>query len=571
MEDKSFTIDDLSIVICGEAGQGVETSAEMIADVFKSCGYNTLVVKEYMSRIRGGSNSSEIRISNSKNLSFVERIDVLILLSKKCFDSISPRLSYKTIIIANKETLPEKAAEKYKNIMYLSELSADSKLYVNIEALGTVLSLVKEDFSSLELQIRKMFASKDDITIQKNIEAAKKGFSSLPNNDFTLNLNIVKNEDIKNEIFLSGGDAVSLGCIAGGCNFISAYPMSPGTGVLTFLANNQNNYRIIAEQVEDEISAINMAIGASYTGARAMVTTSGGGFALMTEGVSLSGMIETPIVIHIGQRPGPATGLPTRTAQEDLNLALYAGHGEFVRAIYTPGDLEECFYLSAKAFNLADKFQIPVFILTDQLILDSYQHTQPFNLDLVNIENHIIKTDENYKRYKLTDDGVSPRGIPGFGNGLVVVDSDEHGEDGHITEDLSIRVSMTDKRLKKLEQMRNESEPPLFYGSETYKILVVSFGSNKKVINEAMDILKREDMAFLHINQPCPLHLSVGEYLQKAEKVIVIENNATAQLSSLIQLETGFNIDHKLLKYNGMPFSLEGIMENLGEVNHESE
>ncbi|NQT01917.1 MAG: 2-oxoacid:acceptor oxidoreductase subunit alpha, partial [Planctomycetes bacterium] len=326
------------------------------------------------------------------------------------------------------------------------------------------------------------------------------------------------------------------------------------------------DFGIIAEQAEDEIAAINMATGAWYAGARAMVTTSGGGFALMTEGLSLAGMLESPIVIHLAQRPGPATGLPTRTEQADLELALYAGHGEFPRILLAPGNIEDAFYLTRKAFNLADKYQIPVFILTDQYFVDSYYNTVRPDLSDINIEKHIIKTDVDYKRYKLTDNGISPRGIPGYGKGLVAVDSDEHDEAGHITEDLGLRVEMVDKRLKKFELLKNEAIPPKLVGSEDYKNLIVCWGSTYNVVKEAVKNLGRDDTAFLHFKQVYPLPNETSDYLQKARRIIIIENNATSQFAKLIKLHTGIEIKDRILKYDGLSFYVEELTEKLNDL-----
>ena len=255
-----------------------------------------------------------------------------------------------------------------------------------------------------------------------------------------------------------------MGCIAGGLRFMASYPMTPSSELQVFIAKYSTEFNIIFEQSEDEISGINMGLGASYAGARSMVATSGSGFALMEEGVGLAKINETPIVIYLGQRPGPAVGLPTRTSQEDLNLALY-GHGETPKIIFAPGKLEDAFYLSQRAFNIADKYQIPVFILSDQYFSDIYYNIPSINLENVKIEDHIIKTDENYKRYELTDNGISPRGIPGFGDGVVVVDPHEHDEKGHITEDEKIRTKMVEKRLKKLEGIKKDTIPPELIGS----------------------------------------------------------------------------------------------------------
>jgi 2-oxoglutarate ferredoxin oxidoreductase subunit alpha len=342
--------------------------------------------------------------------------------------------------------------------------------------------------------------------------------------------------------------------------------MSPSTGVLSFLAKHAGDFGIVAEQAEDEIAAINMGLGAWYAGARAMVTTSGGGFALMTEGLSLAGMLESPMVIHLAQRPGPATGLPTRTEQGDLELALYAGHGEFPRIIFAPGTLDEAFYLTQMGFNLADKYQVPVFVLTDQYLMDSYYNTTAPNLSKVKNQRHSVRTTKDYKRYEFTDNGVSPRGVPGFGEGLVAVDSDEHDTQGHITEDLDLRIKMVDKRLKKGESLRQDILPPEFTGPENYKILVVCWGSTYNILAEAVRNIGRKDLGILHFRQVYPLPDETVDYLYKAQKTIIVENNATSQFAKLIKLQTGFDIEEKILKYNGLSFYVEELMEKLEEI-----
>ncbi|UCG46667.1 MAG: hypothetical protein JSU94_14320, partial [Phycisphaerales bacterium] len=351
-----------------------------------------------------------------------------------------------------------------------------------------------------------------------------------------------------------------------GCNFISAYPMSPSTGVLAFLAGHGGQFGIIAEQAEDEIAAMNMAVGAWYAGARAMVTTSGGGFALMTEGLSLAGMLESPVVIHLAQRPGPATGLPTRTEQGDLELALYAGHGEFPRIILAPGTIEEGFDLTRRAFDLAARHQAPVFVLTDQYFMDSYYNVGALDVSGPTVDRHIVRTDKDYRRYRLTENGVSPRGVPGYGDGLVVVDSDEHDEAGHITEDLDLRVKMVDKRLARLESIGKDIEPPEPAGPEDYENLVVCWGSTYHVIREALGLLGRDDTAMLHFKQVYPLHEETAAYLERAGRRILIEGNATGQFGRLLKLQTGIGPDETILKYSGLNFSVEEVVGRLSAL-----
>jgi 2-oxoglutarate ferredoxin oxidoreductase subunit alpha len=564
--------DDLSIVLCGEAGQGIKTVEQILTQVLKQSGYNVFSTKEYMSRIRGGANSTEIRVSSNRVSSFVNRIDILIPLSKGAIKHLEKRITHGTLIFGEKEDFEKECIPPECEIIDIpfSKIASEigGKIYANIIAVGLVAGLLKVDRPIIDRYLEKRFSSKDKDVIQKNIEASKRGYEIGSDllNSHGIQIEVRKSSQVKDEILLSGVEAVALGALAGGCNFISSYPMSPSTGVLMFLAQHSKEFDIIAEQAEDEISAINMAIGAWYAGARGMVTTSGGGFALMAEGLSLAGMLETPVVIHLGQRPGPATGLPTRTEQADLQFVLHAGHGEFPRILFAPGKIEDAFYLSQKAFNLADKYQIPVFILTDQYLLDSYYNIPSLELSNIQIERHIMKTGQEYKRYRVTENGISPRGIPGFGEGLVSVDSDEHDEEGHITEDLNLRTKMVNKRLKKLELIKEEIVPSELYGSKNYKILIVGWGSTYHVVKEAMEKLGRDDVSFLHFKQVYPLPLDIADYLHKAQETIIIENNATSQLGRLIKLFTGFEIQKKILKYNGLPFHVEEVVEHLKNI-----
>ena len=563
---------DLSIVLCGQAGQGIQTVEYLLTRIFKLAGYHVFATKEYMSRVRGGINSTEIRVSSGPVCAYVNRIDILIPLNKGAVGHVEKRISPKTIILAEKETIAEdfdQTRHKFIDVPFTKKASEiGNKIYSNVVAVGTVTGLFGIELQTVSEYVKKFFSSKADDVVQKNLAAVKEGFNlgvGLADSS-KIKFDINNDADIKNQILVNGAEAVALGAIAGGCNFISSYPMSPSTGVLVFLAKQAKDFGIIAEQAEDEIAAINMAIGAWYAGARAMVTTSGGGFALMTEGLSLAGILESPIVIHLAQRPGPATGLPTRTEQADLELALYAGHGDFPRILLAPGKIQDAFYLTRKAFDLAEKYQIPVFILTDQYFVDSYYNTACPDLSDINIEKHIIKTDADYKRYKLTDDGISPRGIPGYGKGLVAVDSDEHDEAGHITEDLGLRVEMVDKRLKKFELLKDETIPPELVGSEDYKNLIVCWGSTYNVVKEAVKNLGRDDTAFLHFKQVYPLPGQTSDYLKKARRIIIVENNAASQFAKLIKLHTGIEINDRILKYDGLSFYVEELTDKLKDL-----
>ena len=496
-ESGSKFIDDISIVLCGEAGQGIQTVEHLMTQTLKLSGYNVFSTQEYMSRIRGGSNSTSIRVSSKRVSAPVNKMDILIPFGEGAVRHVSKRISPDTLIIGDEKVFKDEYDGNNSINVPISQIATEvgGPIFANTVASALMLRLFDVDIELFSDYLKKRFSGKDESIVQKNINAGKRGYEisdELIKNG-RIKVQIQRDPQVKNEIIMDGIEALTLGAIAGGCDFISFYPMSPATNVATYLAQHAKEFGIIVEQAEDEISAMNMVVGAWYAGARALASTSGGGFALMVEAVSLAGMLESPAVIHIGQRPAPATGLPTRTEQGDLFFALYSGHGEFPRAIFAPGTIEEAFYLTQQAFNLADKYQIPVFILTDQYMLESHYSIPGLDPYRTKPERYIIETDADYKRYKLTENGVSPRGIPGYGNGLVVVDSDEHDEEGHITEDSDVRISMTNKRLKKLELVSQEAIPPELIGNQDYKILVVAWGSNYSVIKEAMDKIGRDD------------------------------------------------------------------------------
>lgn len=564
--------DEVSVVLCGEAGQGIQTAEQILARCLKLSGFHVFATKEYMSRVRGGSNSTEIRISSKRVSAYLDRIDILIPFHQGAIKHVEKRITPETIVLGDKEIISKDSPLEVKEFIDIpfSKIASDigGRIYVNIIAAGVVLGTIGVEQHLLTNFIREFFSKKSEDVIKRNIEAIKKGYEIGTQilNSGKIEFTIRSSSKIKDENLLNGAEAVGLGALAGGCKFLSSYPMSPSTGVMVFLSQQMEDFDIVVEQAEDEISAINMAIGASYGGARSMVTTSGGGFALMIEGVSLAGMLEIPVVIHLGQRPGPATGLPTRTEQADLELALYSGHGEFPRIILAPGNLKDAFFLTQKAFNLADKYQIPVFVLTDQYLIDSLMNLPLLDISDTRDENHVVKTHKGYKRYELTEDGISPRGIPGFGEGLVGVDSDEHDEEAHITEDLVLRTKMVDKRLKKLDSIKKEIVPPELVGSSNYKVLITGWGSTYNVVREALQELGREDISFLHFTQVYPLYEGTRDYLQKAQINLIIENNATSQFGKLIKLYTGVDIEAKILKYNGLAFSVEEVAAEIQKI-----
>jgi 2-oxoglutarate ferredoxin oxidoreductase subunit alpha len=369
-------------------------------------------------------------------------------------------------------------------------------------------------------------------------------------------------------LMMNGNEAIALGAISAGLRFYSFYPMTPSTSTSLTLAGQARRMGLIVEQAEDEIAAINMAIGASFAGLPSMVGTSGGGFALMVEGVSLAAMTETPVVVVVAQRPGPATGLPTRTEQADLDFVLHAGHGEFPRAIFSPGTVEECFHLTRRALELAERYQGPMFLLTDQFLADSYRAVVPFeveDLEPVRVGKEAVGP-APYLRFAITESGVSPRLFPGMTENLVVADSDEHTADGHITEDLSVRKQMVEKRLRKGEGIQAEVISPEMEGEANPDLLLVSWGSSKGAVQEVASRMRSngEKVATLHFSQVWPMvPEQFMSQFESARQVISIEGNASGQLTRLIRRETGFYIKKKVLRYDGLPVTPEYIFREL--------
>jgi 2-oxoglutarate/2-oxoacid ferredoxin oxidoreductase subunit alpha len=561
--------DDVSLVLCGAAGKGILTIIKVLTNLLKQEGYHVYATNEYMSRIRGGSNAAQIRVGSKRVQAVRDKMDILIPFDRAALDHVRARITQETIVLGDKTELrAEPSMNKRMVDVPFAKITGElgNPIYANTVAIGVILALFNVKLALLEGVIRKQLASKGEELIKKNIEAGKQGYAIGKELARSVQIKVKKNPAVIQELFINGTEACALGAIAGGCNFISAYPMSPSTGFLTFLAKHQKKFGILVEQAEDELCAANMVLGAWYAGARAVASTSGGGFALMSEAISLGGMIETPMVLYLAMRPGPATGLPTRTEQGDLELALYSGHGEFPRILLAPGTTEEAFYLTQKAFNLADYYQVPVFILVDQYFVDAHHNIPVLDVSKTKIQHHIIKTTKDYKRFTLTKNGVSPRGIPGHGEGLVCVDSDEHDEEGRITESMSVRNSMVEKRAAKLELMKEDTVAPNLLGTKNYEYLVIGWGSTFPAIKEALEIIHDKRISFLHFSQVYPFPRRIEHYFEKAKTTILIENNATAQFGKLIRRKMSYDVHHKILKYDGLAFTVEELVEKIKSV-----
>lgn len=566
---------DFNFMVGGEAGQGVQTVGFVLARAMSRGGLSVFADQDYESRIRGGHNFYRVRVSDKPVEALSERVDVLIALNKESIDLHRRELKDGGCIVFDSEAVKLATTEAALFDVPMGKLAlevASTKLMANSVAIGAAIGLVDYDFAILEKVLREQFSRSGKDVVDKNVSAARAGFDHARRERGRRFGFHIKPTGPAKQMLLSGNEAMSLGAMAAGCKFMAAYPMTPATSIMEYVADKGRAFNIVVAQPEDEIAVINQVIGAAYAGVRAMTATSGGGFCLMVEGLSLAGMTETPIVVVLGQRPGPAIGLPTRTEQGELEFALHAGHGEFPRAVLAPANIEDAFHLTVKAFNLAEKYQTPVIILTDQLVATSYQTIDRFDVGKVEIDRGLLLSEEesnklaDYQRYRFTESGISPRALPGLGKSLVVIDSDEHDEEGHIIEDAETRTKMMSKRLRKMEGLTADIAAPRFHKSPKSEVTLIGWGSTYGAIKEAVGLLKQEGIAasHLHLSELWPFPAeAVAAALRGNKKSVVIENNATGQLARLIRGQTGINADRRILKFDGRPFSPAHIVREL--------
>jgi 2-oxoglutarate ferredoxin oxidoreductase subunit alpha len=552
-----------NIMVAGEAGQGVQSMGFILCKTLARGGFHVFADQDYESRVRGGHNFFRIRAHDKEVGAISETPDMLLALNKESIDLHQNELDKDGLIVFDDTTLTDVEAGRGIFGLPLEKLALEAggnKVMANTVGLGALLGATGYDFEILEQVLKEHFDTKE--IGEGNVKAVRAGYDYIRKNYKGGFKRQLKKINDGKRMLLTGNEAIALGAIAAGCKFMAAYPMTPASSIMEYLAAHGEEFGVTVVQAEDEIAAINMINGASYAGVRAMTATSGGGFCLMVEGLGLAGITETPIVVVNAQRPGPAIGLPTRTEQGDLEFMLYASHGEFPRAVLAPGTVEECFQLTVKAFNLADKYQLPVMIITDQHLASSYATVEKFDLSSVTVDRGLLvpsdRAVKDYKRHAITDSGISPRAFPGREDLLVVTDSDEHDEAGHLIEDAGIRTKMVEKRMEKLQGLRNEMPVPETDGAEKADNLLIGWGSTAGAISEAAEMLREEgySVSSLQISGMWPFPAqAVTKALKNARHSYVVENNATGQLAHLIKGETGINIDKKILKYDGRPFT----------------
>jgi len=563
--------------IGGEAGAGIMTTGLSFAKIASRLGYHVIDFVEYPSLIRGGHNSYEVRVADEKVGALKKEVDCLVCLNEDTFRRHRQRLTPSSYVIYDEADFAVqgefiKIAVPFKKI--LSE-SKGSPVMMNMLALGASLAVIGADLDIVNDIIQEQFADKDQTIVDLNQKFAGLGFNYVKTNYQTLVKTLLPKKNEEKKMVLTGNDAFSLASVVADCRLFAAYPMTPASSVLTTLAAWQEKTGMIVRHSEDEIAVINTALGSSFAGVRSAIATSGGGFALMVEALSFAGVAEIPLVVFLAQRPGPATGMPTWTEQGDLLFAVNAGHGEFPKIVLAPGDVAEMIELTAKAFDLADVYQLPVIILSDMYLSESHQtypikgfndFTASYRVNRGKLVNQ--PSESKYLRYKVTDDGISERLVPGTSGYFYQANSYEHLEDGHSTEDAAERVKQVEKReRKRITYLKQDFQPAKIYGDMAAATVVfVSWGSTKGPIIEAQKILdrKRVKSAFIHFTHLYPLEKDkIRPLFSQGKRYVLVENNYSGQFGKLLRAEAGIELNDQILKYNGRNFYPEEISEKL--------
>jgi len=563
-------VQDISILIGGAAGQGIQTIGALLARVCNKAGLFIFSVDDFESRIRGGHSFHLLRISTQALTAPCSKPDILVALDEKTHEYHKDTVSANGITILNSDENRKEKSDIYHIPLELLAEQAGGKIASNTVAAGAVLAVIGAAFKDLEKVLKEQFVNRGQAVLELNLKAGKSGYEIGKKIIFPLSLdfNPVKYQNM----VMTGAKAAALGALAADCRFFPFYPMSPGTPIISNLAKYADQLPMVIEQAEDEIAAVNMAIGASFAGVRSMTSTSGGGFCLMIEGLGLAGMTETPIVIINAQRPGPATGLATRTAQADLLFAINASQDEFPRFVFAPGGVIETFFAVKKAFFLSEKYQVPSIVLMDQFLVDSAKtESDIFKIgneheSFLDQETKVYQS-ESYLRYKITDTGISPRRIPCDSGALVRASGNEHTQRGFSFEDPENRNIMVEKRFKKLALMKKEMTlPEVFHDQSSF--FLTAWGSSKGSVIEAGLKLREQgiDVGWIIFEDIWPLDFDKLKPVLKNRKLVMVEGNATCQLGNLIRQQTGVDYFSSILKHDGRPIYPEYIIKKIRQT-----
>jgi 2-oxoglutarate ferredoxin oxidoreductase subunit alpha len=564
-------INQLSWKVGGQQGQGIESTGEIFAIALNRLGYYLYGYRHFSSRIKGGHTNNKIRVSTTEVRSISDDLDVLVAFDQETIDLNYKELHSKGVILADAKFTPKKP-EDTKAALYavpFTEIATElgTSLMKNMVAIGATSAVLNLDIHVFEEVVQEIFGKKGAQVVAKNMDAIKAGYDYMKK-QLVDGVEIMELEkaDGKKRMFMIGNDAIALGAVAAGCRFMAAYPITPASEIMEYLIKKLPALGGTVIQTEDEIAACTMAIGANYAGVRTITASAGPGLSLKMEAIGLSGITETPLVVVDTQRGGPSTGLPTKQEQSDLMAMIYGTHGEIPKIVMAPSTVDEAFYDTTEAFNLAEEYQCPVIVLTDLQLSLGKQTVEPLSMDKVEIRRGKLLTNEipesenkaYFKRYEVTADGVSPRVIPGMKNGIHHVTGVEHDETGKPSESALNRNAQMDKRFRKIENIRFNT--PVYKNAkhEDADILLVGFNSTRGVIEEAMVRLENEGLkvnhAHIRLIHPFPSD-EVLPLVRSAKKVVVVENNATGQLANIMKMNVGHAekiIKH--LKYDGNPF-----------------
>ncbi len=551
-----------SILLGGAAGQGINTAEQQLLRLLSLKGFYHHSYKDYMSRVRGGTNFTELTLSDQPIYTHHEALDLIVALTPEVIEAQISRLNPDGLLICDvKHPLPLGLSQKVITLDYAAILkNSENPKGISMIILGALAKALSFDETDLQQLLNPKWPP---LILEKNKATAQLAYEQ--SESFTT----LVGADNTQTLTLSGNHAAALGALAAGISFYAAYPMAPSSSVMNYVSQYEKEMQILVEQVEDEIAAVNAVIGASATGIRAMTSTSGGGFSLMVEGIGLAAVAEVPLVVLNVQRPGPATGMATRTEQSDLNFVLNASQGEFPRIILSFRNVAECFYQTFKAFNLSDKYRVPVILLSDQYLADSSCTIPAFNLEALKVERHLQREyDEDYVHYDLST-LIQDRACPGLSPIIVMNDSHEHDEYSHVTESAENRIEMNHRRMEKLGLIQEEMAEPIFTGHPNPEYMLISWGSVTPMTEAAVHLLNEANIpvAALSFGDLYPLPRKVLSHWQsKNIQWINVEGNYQGQLAQLIARETGHLIEDSILKFDGRQFTPEYIVEAFKEL-----
>ncbi|MDX8343964.1 2-oxoacid:acceptor oxidoreductase subunit alpha [Rossellomorea sp. YZS02] len=578
--------EQLSWKVGGQQGEGIESTGEIFSMALNRLGYFLYGYRHFSSRIKGGHTNNKIRVSTTQVRAIADDLDILVAFDQETIDVNYKELHSDGVIIADAKFKPEKPEDTDASlyIVPFTELATElgTSLMKNMVAVGATCAVLNLDPGVFKEVVEEIFGRKGETVVEKNMEAIKQGYQTmkteLGDNVGSLQM---KEADGNKRMFMIGNDAIALGALAGGVRLMAAYPITPASEIMEYLIKKLPMVGGTVIQTEDEIAAATMAIGANYGGIRSFTASAGPGLSLMMEAIGLSGMTEQPLVVVDTQRGGPSTGLPTKQEQSDLMAMIYGTHGEIPKIVLAPSTVQEAFYDTVEAFNLAEEYQCPVIILSDLQLSLGKQTVEPLDYGKVEIRRGKLAVSETeleelepkkyYKRFEVTEDGVSPRVIPGMKNGIHHVTGVEHDETGKPSESPVNRQAQMDKRMRKLENIKFQNPIHTHAPHEESDLLLVGFNSTRGVIEEAMSRLESDGLKVNHAHvrliHPFPA-AELEPLMQSAKKVVVIENNATGQLANIIKMNVGYgNKIIKMTKYDGTPYLPNEIHSRCKELN----